>query len=106
MGVSEKFLSYYNNKNVVLHELIGLNVKVLKSKDKDQKGLEGTVIDETKNTLIVKTKNGIKNLVKIMSVFRFSIDGKRFIVDGAEINFRPYERIEKGLKFYKRRKVK
>jgi len=103
---AKKFSSYYNNKNIVLHELIGLNLKVVKSLDRSQQGISGRVIDETKNTLVVSTKNGTKKLVKKSSVFRFGINGRSFVVDGNEINFRPYERIEKALKFYKRRKVK
>ena len=72
----------YTNKNIVLNELIGLKVKVLKSLDKKQKGLEGIVVDETKNTLIIETKDGIKWLVKKVSRFRFYVGRKSFIVDG------------------------
>jgi len=104
MESAKKFASYYNNKNIVLHELIGLDLKVLKSRDMAQRGISGRIINETKNTLVVSTANGTKRLVKKVSVFRLSINRKRFVVDGNEINFRPYERIDKALKFYKRRK--
>jgi len=105
MEPAKKFSSYYNNKNIVLHELIGLDLKVVKSMDRAQQGISGRVINETKNTLVISTPNGTKRLVKKVSVFRFSINGKKFVVDGNEINFRPYERIEKALKFYKRRRL-
>jgi ribonuclease P protein subunit POP4 len=94
----------YNNRTIVLHELIGLDVEVVKSHDRSQVGIHGTVIDETKNTLTVSTGTGTKRIAKDVSTFKFRHEGKSFVVDGREINFRSYERIEKGLKFYKRRK--
>ncbi len=95
----------YNNRNIVLNELIGLKAKVKKSLDKKQRGLSGTVIDETKNTIVLDTKSGTKRVIKKTSVFEFSEGKKSFTVNGEEINFRPHERIEKAMKFYKARKV-
>lgn len=94
----------YNNRTIVLHELIGLNVEVTKSRDKYLKGTKGKVVNETKNTLIIKTGSKTKIVPKMNCTFRFSYGKKRFIVNGLEINFRPYERIEKSYKFYKRRR--
>jgi ribonuclease P protein subunit POP4 len=95
----------YNNKTIVLHELIGLWVQVLRSSDPSQIGIHGTVIDETKNTLLIQTDKGVKRVVKPVSTFKFKYGKKGFVVDGEEISFRSYERIEKGLKFYKKRKL-
>jgi ribonuclease P protein subunit POP4 len=96
----------YNNRNIVLHELIGLRVRVLSSLDKKQKGLSGIVVDETKNTLVVETKSGVKRIVKNISQFRFYFGKESFKVDGREINFRPQERTGKAIRFYKRRQEK
>lgn len=96
----------YNNRNIVLHELIGLYAEVIDSKDSSQIGIEGRVTDETKNLLCLKQGSETKRIVKKVSKFRFSVGSERFIVDGKEINFRAYERIEKALKFYKRRALK
>lgn len=85
----------YNNKNILLHEFINLHVKVINSFDTCQSGIEGTVVDETKNLLIVETKIGIRRIVKSVSVFEFTAGKKSFIVNGKDINHRPYERIEK-----------
>ena len=95
----------YNNKTIVLHELIGLGVKVVKSRDSSQVGIHGTVIDETKNTLLIKTAEGKKIVAKDISTFAFRHGRDSFVVDGNEINFRSWERIEKSLKFYKRRRL-
>jgi ribonuclease P protein subunit POP4 len=95
----------YNNKNIVLSELIGLRVRVLKSLDKKQKGSLGKVIDETKNTLVIETSGGKRSFVKRISLFRFYTQEGSFDVEGREIAFRPEDRIEKAMKYYKRRKT-
>jgi ribonuclease P protein subunit POP4 len=95
----------YNNRNIVLNELIGLKAKVIRSLDRKQRGISGTVIDETKNTIVLDTRSGTKRIAKGISVFRFYSGTRSFTVDGAEISFRPHERIEKAMKFYKARKV-
>ncbi len=94
----------YDNRNIILNELIGLRVRVLYSLDKKQRGISGIVIDETKNMLVLETKGGIKRVVKSISGFRFYSGRSSFKVDGKEINFRPHERTGKAVKYYKRRK--
>ncbi|MDE1855251.1 MAG: ribonuclease P protein subunit [Candidatus Micrarchaeota archaeon] len=97
--------SGYNNRNIVLNELIGLRVRVIKCRDRKQVGLHGTVVDESKNTLVVDTGNRLARLVKATSTFRFYAGRKSFIVSGVEINFRPEDRIEKAMKYWKRREM-
>jgi ribonuclease P protein subunit POP4 len=95
----------YNNKNIVMHELIGLKVRVSSSLDASQNGICGTVVYETKNMLHIATTKGIKKVTKKISTFKFVYGKRNYIVDGREICFRPYERIEKSLKFYNRRNL-
>ena len=94
----------YDNRNIVLNELIGLRARVIKSLDKKQRGASGTVIDETKNTLLLESRVGIRRIPKKACVFRFYTGAGTFDVDGNEISFRPHERIEKSMKYYKRRR--
>ncbi len=96
----------YNNKNIVLHELIGLDAEVIKCRDRSQVGIKGRVINETKNLLYLKHDSKINKVVKKISAFRFTSGNDSFLVNGEEINFRAYERTEKALKFYKRRSSK
>ncbi len=93
----------YNNKNIVLHELIGLHAEVIGSRDRSQIKKNGIVVNETKNLLYLKHGTKISKVVKKISRFRFTCGGDHFVVDGNEINFRPHERTEKGLKFYRKR---
>jgi len=95
----------YNDKNIVLHELIGLDVEVTGSADRSRIGIKGRVINETKNTLVIETGKGRKRVPKLSSTFKFLFGKKRFRVSGEEINFRPHERLEKSLRFYRRRRA-
>jgi ribonuclease P protein subunit POP4 len=96
----------YNNKNIVLHELVGLDAQVIDSKDRAQVGIKGKVIRETKNLLFLDDKNKVREVVKKVSTFKFRNGSESFVVNGEEINFRPYERTEKAFKFYRRRRLK
>ncbi|MGC8652148.1 MAG: ribonuclease P protein component 1 [Candidatus Micrarchaeia archaeon] len=103
-----KFMWGYNNKNIVLHELIGLSVKVAKSHDRFRRGVKGIIIDETKNLLVIRTAEGtVKRIPKENSTFVLKPGkGKSFTVNGEEIMFRSHERTEKALKYYRRRNKK
>ncbi|MBI2542612.1 MAG: ribonuclease P protein component 1 [Candidatus Aenigmarchaeota archaeon] len=85
--------------NLVRHELIGLKVKINKSTDSTQKGLVGTVIDETYNTLKIETKDGKeRTAIKENSVFLFILPNKTKIqIDGKLLVSRPEDRIKKKL---------
>lgn len=79
----------------LLTELIGKRVKVAKSSCKGLEGIEGTVIDETQNTLIVKTKKGRKTVPKASSTFEFNETNTH--VKGTMLLHKPQERIKKIL---------
>jgi len=82
-------------RNIIRHELIGLPVEIVESKNKFQAGIKGTVVDETKNLLIIETKRGIKKIQKKGAKFIFTIpDGRKVIVNGEKIALRPEERIK------------
>ena len=79
------------SKNFLRQEFIGLKAKVLESSDASLKGIEGVIIDETKNILIIETKRGIKKIAKDIAIFE--INGN--VVDGKKIKYRPEDRIGK-----------
>ena len=84
--------------NIVRHELIGLNVEVVESRNKSENKVNGTVIDETKNTLVIKTKSGEKKIAKENAKFMFTIqDNKHVIVDGNLLLGKPKTRIQKRI---------
>jgi len=83
-------------ENILIHELIGLKVKVINSLSIPYIGLSGTVVDETKNTFVISTKKGEKRIPKKGCVFLFSLPDKSKVkVVGEHIAFRPYDRPKK-----------
>lgn len=75
-------------------ELIGLNVKVVYSKNPGIQGMNGVVIDETKNTFLVETENGRKKILKEQCVFEFEFPGKKARVEGKLLLHRPEDRLK------------
>jgi ribonuclease P protein subunit POP4 len=86
-------------ENIVRHELVGLDVKVVKSTNPSQLGLSGKVIDETRNMLSIETPNGVRNLPKQDCIFSFLLpSGKRVRVNGKLLVARPEDRVRKKLR--------
>jgi ribonuclease P protein subunit POP4 len=82
-------------KNIIRHELIGLEVEVVESTNKFQVGIKGMVVDETKKLLIIETKKGVKKIQKDGAVFMFKLpSGVKVKVDGKRILARPEDRIK------------
>jgi ribonuclease P protein subunit POP4 len=85
-------------KNLVRHELIGLEVEIRKSTNKSQIGIKGRVVDETYNMLVIETENGEKKVEKKSCVFVFKLpNGKKVEVEGWVLVGRPEDRIKKKL---------
>ncbi len=80
-----------NPSNILRHELIGLDCKVLKSQNRAQKGIEGRILDETMKTLSISGKI----VQKKGSVFRVRLQGKNVDIEGDYIVARPEDRIKR-----------
>jgi ribonuclease P protein subunit POP4 len=83
-----------NVKNLLLHELIGLDCTVMKAENKSQAGIAGKITDETMKTLVV----GGKRVFKKGTVFRVTINGKKADIDGNYLIARPEDRIKKKVR--------
>jgi len=80
-------------------EFIGLNAKVVKSTNPNYVGIRGKVVDETRNTLVIRQENEDKIVVKNVAVFHFTTpDGTVVEVDGNLIVGRPEDRVKKRLR--------
>ena len=82
-------------ENILRHELIGLNVKVVRSPNRSLKGRSGLVVNESKNMLTL-SKKGRKVLIpKSVATFRFKLaDGRLVDVDGSRLLGRPESRLK------------
>jgi len=84
-----------NEKEIIRRELIGLNIKVVNAKNKANIGIEGKIVDETKNTIMVKLNKKKKRLLKKQITIeienKIRAEGKLFLG-------RPEDRIKKRLR--------
>jgi ribonuclease P protein subunit POP4 len=92
--------------NIGRHELIGLEVEVLDATDKGLVGTQGTIVDETRNMLIIRKKaqqgSGRevripKNGTKVRVRLEDGPDGRPVLADieCEKIMFRPEDRIKR-----------
>lgn len=82
-------------QNILRHELIGLNVKVARAKDPSIKGVQGVIVDETRNMLTFVNKGRRILIPKGVATFRFKLeDGTLVEVDGARLVARPENRLK------------
>lgn len=79
--------------NLGAHELIGLRVKVADSSDPSLVGLEGLIVDETKNTFLLETERGRRRLLKAVCTLSFELDGEEVVLEGPALLRRPEDRI-------------
>jgi ribonuclease P protein subunit POP4 len=85
--------------SVVRGEFIGLNAKVVKSINPQNVGISGQIVDETRNTIVIRHGNEDKIVIKETSVFQFSMpDGTIMEIEGKAILGRPEDRVKKTLK--------
>ncbi|MBO8179575.1 MAG: ribonuclease P protein component 1 [Archaeoglobus sp.] len=89
---------------VIARDWIGLKVEVVESPNKSEVGMKGEVVDETQNTLKIMTEKGLKVVAKRGRTFRVWYKGKIMRIKGDLINFRPEDRIKRGLMLLKRAK--
>jgi ribonuclease P protein subunit POP4 len=81
-------------RNILRHELIGLPVTVVRASNPRHREMSGTVIDETRNTLRIRTATGIKVIPKHPNTFRFVLpDGTIVDVNGSALVMQPERRI-------------
>jgi len=83
-----------SSRNVLRHELIGLDVLVSGASNPGQNGLSGRIIDETRNLLVIETPKGIKRIAKMHSKFRVSLPSRELVeIDGSVLVLAPEKRI-------------
>lgn len=80
------------SKNVLNHELIGLSVEIKNKK------IKGTIIDETKNTLTIRSGGKDKIIPKKPHQIVLYLSDGKFAIKGSVIMQRPYERLKKEYK--------
>lgn len=83
-----------NPKNILKHELIGLDAKVVKSSNKYQEGLHGTIINETRDTVVLETNSDDKRLEKQSITLQLDLNSEVVDIEGSYLVGRPEDRIK------------
>ncbi len=76
--------------NPIFTDIIGEEVRIIKSNDPNLLGLRGKVVNETKNMLVIRNAKEIKVPKEIVHLI---IRGK--VYDMSKIRFRPEDKIKK-----------
>lgn len=82
-----------NESDFMRTELIGLDVEVLSAPC--YSGFTGVVVDETKNTFTIDSAGTERMVPKPGNEFKFTYEGKIFVINGKDIQHRPEDRIKK-----------
>jgi ribonuclease P protein subunit POP4 len=69
------------------------NISIVDSNDPTLVGIQGKVLEETRNTIIIQTQNGEKTFAK--DVIQFILDSEKEVIDGATVTQRPEDRINR-----------
>ena len=80
-------------ENIASHEFVGLKTEIVESSNQQLVGLNGVILNETKNMITIKTQNTIKKIPKSINSWKFTINDQSKIIDGKKITKRPFERI-------------
>ena len=73
-------------------DLIGQEVTISDSKNNEIIGINGKIIIETKNMIVMNTKNGKRSIPK--NICQLSNNGEVIQTDSTKLNKRPHERLE------------
>jgi ribonuclease P protein subunit POP4 len=84
--------------NILRHELVGLRAKVVESSDPSQRGIEGVIVDETKNTLTLQKERKRRLSKESVTLSIHTESGLELLVNGSLLLGRPEERIKKKLR--------
>lgn len=81
--------------NMLKHEFVGLQIKITNSKNKMLIGLQGKIVNETRNTLTLKVGESLKKVLKTQVMFEVNLGKDVFEVDGKKIVGRPEDRLKR-----------
>ncbi len=84
--------------NILRHELIGLDVRIVQDSNPCNISLSGKVIDESRNTVSIRVGDEVKRIAKQNATFSFSLPEKVVEVEGQALVGRPEDRVKRKIK--------
>ncbi len=81
-------------QNVLRHELIGLEVLVVRTRNPSQHQLSGLIVNETRNMFGIWTERGLKHVAKETAMFQITLPcGTKVEILGSALVNAPERRI-------------
>jgi ribonuclease P protein subunit POP4 len=80
---------------IISDELIGRTVTIIECTDPSWVHQTGLIIDETQQTFLIEIEKKQKRIAKQTATFAFEYHGKKTIVKGSRLVYRPEDRIKK-----------
>lgn len=91
-------VNYSSPKDILRRELVGLEVVRVKGPCGERGSVAGSVIDETRNMIVVLQGKRRKRIPKAESTFRFRLLGGAVVeVEGRKIVGRPEDRVKRRI---------
>ena len=82
--------------NIVFHTLTGLRARILSTTDPTLQGVEGVVVEESKNSIVIEVNGRRVRVLKAKTIFLFQLPGGEWVwVRGEEITGSPAERVKR-----------
>ena len=85
----------HTQKNITRHELVGLNARVVESRNPANIKIVGKIVDETMHTLVIEQAGKDKRVFKSCVAIEVDLDGKSTIIHGKDLEGRPWDRVKK-----------
>ncbi len=83
------------HSDVPRHELIGLECEITGSTDPTLVGKKGTIVDETRNTLVIAERTGENRIPKGNITLMLKINKEEVLIHGKKLIGRPEDRVKK-----------
>lgn len=80
---------------IISDELIGRTITIIECTDPSWVHQTGLIIDETQQTFLIEIEKKQKRIAKQTATFAFEYHGKKTIVKGSRLVYRPEDRIKK-----------
>jgi ribonuclease P protein subunit POP4 len=91
-------MSPISPRNILRHELIGLEAGVVRSRNPSHRAVEGFIVDESMKTLVIEQDGESKRVPKRDATFIIKLPNCLVEVEGAALYGRPEDRVKKKIK--------
>jgi ribonuclease P protein subunit POP4 len=91
-------MSPISPRNILRHELIGLEAGVVRSRNPSHCAVKGFIVDESMKTLVIEQDGESKRVPKRDATFIIKLPSGLVEVEGAALYGRPEDRVKKKIK--------